>query len=142
MKFLSISASPIIIKLFVTYFKQDWELSFAEPFENKIDSSICTFARLLEPKHCIHLDEIFFISRVMECGKSEMTWKLFFSVNNTLGKPCFPIQHFRGTINHIAEVKVRLYKPCQICTSMEGSFFVDHRELQAVSLSVELWKLL
>lgn len=49
----------------------------------------------------------------MKCGKSEMTWKLFFSINNIVGKPYFPVQHFRGTINHIAEMKVRLYKPCQ-----------------------------
>lgn len=53
----------------------------------------------------------FFVSGVMECGKSEMVWKLFFGVNNTVGKPYFPIQHFRGTINHIAEIKVRLCKP-------------------------------
>lgn len=61
----------------------------------------------------------------MECGKSEMTWKLFFSVNDTVGKPYFPIQHFRSTINHIEEMKVRLCKPCQKSdthTSTEGSF--------------------
>lgn len=113
LKLLSVSASPIVIRLFVTCFKQDWDLSSAELFENKIYSSICTFAMLLKPKHWIHLDEkVFFVSRVMECGKSEMIWKLFFSVNNIVGKPYFPIQHFRGTISHVAEIKVRLYKPC------------------------------
>lgn len=80
----------------------------------------------------------------MECGKLEMTWKLFFSINNIVGKPYFLIQHCRGTINHIAEMKVRLYKPCQKSDMhFHGrGFFLWIIELQAVSLSAELWNLL
>lgn len=51
----------------------------------------------------------FLISGVMECGKPEMIWKLLFSVNNIAGKPCFAIQHFRSTIDHIVDMTVRLY---------------------------------
>jgi len=57
LKLLSVSASAIVIRLFVTCFRQDWELPAAEPFENEINYCVCSFAMLLKPKCWRHLDD-------------------------------------------------------------------------------------